>query len=118
MSKTKLFSVTKEDCRFDTFRAGGNGGQNSNKVSAGVRCVHIASGAVGEARDTRSQLINKRSAFKRMAETKEFQLWLKLETARQLGKPSIDEIIDTAMDPKNFVIEFRDQDHIWQKENA
>lgn len=63
-----LFSVTVKDCEVQTFRAGGKGGQNQNKRDTGVRIIHHPSGARGEARDERSQLQNKRLAFKRMAE--------------------------------------------------
>lgn len=73
MGKELLFSVTLADCRVDTFRAGGKGGQNQNKRETGVRIVHKASGAVGEARDERSQLQNKRLAFRRMTETATFR---------------------------------------------
>lgn len=71
-----LFSVTLADCDVETFRAGGNGGQNQNKRDTGVRVRHRASGAVGTARDSRSQLQNKKSAFRRMAETKLFEAWV------------------------------------------
>lgn len=64
--RTLLFSVTLADCDVQTFRAGGKGGQNQNKRDTGVRIIHRASGARGEARDERSQLQNKRAAFKRM----------------------------------------------------
>jgi protein subunit release factor A len=67
--------VTIKDCRVQTFRAGGSGGQNQNVRDTGVRIIHAPSGAVGEARDSRHQKQNKRSAFRRMAESKEFQTW-------------------------------------------
>lgn len=66
--RTLLFSVTLADCDVQTFRAGGKGGQNQNKRDTGVRIIHRVSGARGEARDERSQLQNKRNAFKRMTE--------------------------------------------------
>lgn len=75
----RVLSVTLKDCRVDTFRAGGSGGQNQNKVSSGVRVVHEPSGAVGEARDTRDQIHNKRAAFRRMATSPEFQAWARVE---------------------------------------
>lgn len=94
MSRELVRSVTLADCRVDTFRAGGKGGQNQNKRETGVRIVHEESGAVGEARDERSQLQNKRLAFRRMTETKEFRAWtrriaagdelLKAEVEREL----------------------------------
>lgn len=104
--KKLLFSVTKDNCEFQTFRCGGHGGQNVNKVSSGVRCIHKASGAVAECRETRSQLINKRRAFKRMSETKEFKQWHRLEVARLSGQlKAVDAIVDDLMQDANLRIE-------------
>lgn len=44
--------------------------------------IHHPSGARGESREERSQLQNKKTAFVRMAKTKEFQLWLRITTGR------------------------------------
>jgi protein subunit release factor B len=71
-----LFSVTLADCDVDTFRCGGNGGQNVNKRDTGVRVTHRASGAVGRATDERTQLQNKKLAFRRMAESQLFRAWV------------------------------------------
>jgi hypothetical protein len=101
-----LFSVTIEDCTVQTFRAGGKGGQHQNKTESGVRVIHTPSGAVGEGRDSRSQLTNKRSAFLRMAKSKEFTNWHRIETARRLGQPSIESIVESSMSPDNLKIEF------------
>lgn len=78
--------VTHKDCRVDTFRSGGKGGQNQNKVESGVRVVHEASGAVGEARDSRDQLRNRRTAFERMAKSAEFLAWAKVMLSEILGR--------------------------------
>ena len=80
-----LFSVTAADCEWEFFPAGSKGGQHANKVASAARCTHRASGAVGEARDTRYQLQNRKLAFGRMAATPEFTRWLRIETARRLG---------------------------------
>lgn len=74
--RERVLSVTLADCRVDTFHAGGKGGQNQNTRDTGVRIVHPPSGAVGESREERSQLQNKRAAFRRMAATAAFKLWL------------------------------------------
>lgn len=72
--REKILSVTLKDCRVDTFRAGGKGGQNQNKRETGVRITHPPSGAVGQARDERSQVQNKRLAFRRMAQSDKFKV--------------------------------------------
>jgi protein subunit release factor A len=69
--------VSLADCDVQTFRAGGKGGQNQNKRDTGVRVIHRASGARGEARDERSQLQNKTLAFERMLASPEFQRWVR-----------------------------------------
>lgn len=102
-NKELLFRVTIKDCRVDTFRSGGKGGQAQNKRDTGVRVVHPPSGAVGESREERGQLENKRRAFRRMAETETFQRWTRL-TALGLEK-SIQEAVEEQMRPENLIIE-------------
>lgn len=87
MARELLFSVTKDDFKIQTFRSGGPGGQNQNKVSSGVRIIHKESGARGESREERSQLQNRRNAFTRCIESREFQLWLKVKCAMMLNQP-------------------------------
>lgn len=79
MSKELAFSVTIKDCEVQTFRSGGKGGQNQNKRDTGVRIVHRPSGAVGESREHRTQLENKRAAFRRMAEHAKFRAWVSIQ---------------------------------------
>lgn len=76
MVKEKLFSVTLDDCEMQVFAVGGNGGQKVNKTATGVRIIHHPSGARGESRSGRSQLKNKQEAFKKMAESPKFQIWV------------------------------------------
>lgn len=107
MTKTLLFSLTKKDFEFQFFRAGGKGGQNQNKVNSGARCIHTASGARGEARDSRDQLHNKRNAFTRCIETERFKTWHKTECARRLGTlRDIDDRVDEEMKEINLKIEY------------
>jgi hypothetical protein len=76
MARELLFSVTLADCDLHTFSAGGPGGQHQNTSNTGVRIVHRESGATGEARDNRSQLQNKKAAWRRMTEDPKFKLWI------------------------------------------
>jgi hypothetical protein len=93
-----LFSVTAKDCRWDYYRGSGPGGQHRNKTESAVRCTHIASGAVGQAEDDRSQHKNKPLAFGRMAKTQKFQSWARLEVCRLTGKlAEIEEYVDREM---------------------
>lgn len=111
MSKELLFSVTAADCDWQYLRGTGPGGQKRNKTESKVRCVHRASGAVGESDLTRSQAQNKQIAFRKMVETRVFKIWHKLETARRLGdKLTIEEKVDKAMMETNLIIEGRVND--------
>ena len=53
-------------CRMDTFRAGGKGGQHQNTTESGVRLTHEPTGVVATARDHRSQHRNRKLALKRL----------------------------------------------------
>lgn len=103
--REKVLTVTIKDCKVGTFRAGGPGGQNQNKRDTGVRVVHPPSGAVGVSREERSQLLNKRKAFVRMAQSVSFQRWVQ---EMHLKLPPIDDVVEAQMAPENLLIEIKE----------
>lgn len=89
MDKQILFSVTAADCEWSYTKGTGAGGQKRNKTSSAVHCSHKPSKAHGYSEDSRSQHDNKKTAFERMANTKEFKEWHRMEILRRSGEMAV-----------------------------
>jgi protein subunit release factor B len=114
--KEKLFSVSIHDCRVETKRGTGKGGQNRNTRDTAVRIVHEPSGAVGESQEERSQYQNKKAAWKRMIATGKFRMWLSREAMTREGMPSPEEEAEKQMAPQNLRVEIKDDRGRWTPE--
>lgn len=120
-TRERVLSVSQKDLKMDVFRAGGNGGQKQNKTNTGVRFRHEPSGAVGESREHASQLQNKKAAFRRLAESKEMQLWIRKQVAeatmdaaeKERIERQIAANVERMMHPSNLTIEVHDENGRW-----